>query len=136
MANPSYVDHSIDPSKRGYGSLFSERPDLMNFQYIGFGRLVTAPAWLSTWSGLSSNADFAKNVSRIQTPMLFVNALRDKEIFPREAKAMYDACRSPDRSFIEIDAEHYFEPEFGATHAPDVDTLMSHVVPWITERFA
>lgn len=136
MANPAYVDPTLDPSRRGYGSLFSERPDLMNYQYIGFGRLVTAPAWLSTWSGLSSNADFTKNVGCFETPILFVNALRDKEIFPSEARAMADASRSPDKTFLELDAEHYFEPPFGQEHAPDVDTLMAHVVPWIDARFA
>lgn len=136
MANPDYVDHSRDPSKRGYGSLFSERPDLMNYQYIGFGRLVTAPAWLSTWSGLSSNADFARNVATFDTPTLFVNALRDKEIFPKEARALADASRAKDKTFLELDAEHYFEPAFGQTHAHDVDTLMSQVVPWIEARFA
>lgn len=56
MANPHYVDNSIDPSERGYGSLLSVRPDIMNFQLPGFGRLQTPDAWLSTWSGLSSRA--------------------------------------------------------------------------------
>lgn len=136
MANPSYTDHSLDPSDRAYGSLFSDRPDLMNFQYIGFGRLVTPAAWLSTWSGLSSNADFEKNVGAFDVPTLFVNATRDREIFPREAKAMFDASRATDRTFIALEAEHYFEPAFGESHAPDVDALMARVCPWIEARFA
>lgn len=136
MANPCYTDPSQDPSKRHYGSLFSERPDLMNFQFIGFGRIVTAPAWLSTWSGLSSNADFAKNIAQTRIPVLMVNALRDKEIYPADAKLMWDAVQSPDRTFWEQDAEHYFEPPFGEKTAPDVDRLMEKVVPWALERFA
>src|SRR5262249_48594616 len=39
MANLRYVDNSIDPSNRGYGSLLSDRPDLMNFQLTGFARI-------------------------------------------------------------------------------------------------
>lgn len=136
MANPLYVDRSLDPSTRAYGSLFSDRPDLMNFQFIGFGRLVTPGAWLSTWSGQSSNADFCSNVEKTRIPVLVVNALRDREIHPGDAKAMWDAVKSPDRTYLDQDAEHYFEPEFGARTAPDVDRLMEKVVPWVVERFA
>ena len=134
MANLHYTDPSLDPSKRGFGSLFSERPDLMNYQYIGFCRQVTPAAWLSTWSGLSSNADFCHNAGQISCPTLLVNALRDKEIYPGEAKLMWDSLRGEHNTFLEIDAEHYFEPEFGADTAPDVERLMSQVVPWVMER--
>lgn len=134
MANLHYTDPSLDPSKRGYGSLFSERPDLMNYQYIGFCRQVTPAAWLSTWSGLSSNADFCKNAAQISCPTLLVNALRDKEIYPGEAKLMWDSLQGEHNTFLEIDAEHYFEPEFGAATAPDVDKLMAQVVPWVLEH--
>lgn len=136
MANLNYTDLSLDPSGRSYGSLFSERPDLMNFQFIGFGRIVTAPAWLSTWSGLSSNADFSRNIAQTRVPVLMVNALRDKEIYPADAKAMWNAVQSPDKTFFDQDAEHYFEPAFGEKTAPDVEKLMAKVVPWALERFA
>lgn len=135
MANPHYVDHSIDPSKRSYGSLFSERPDLMNFQYIGFGRVTTPAAWLSTWSGLSSNADFCKNAASISCPLVVVNASRDREIYPAEAREMHETALSQDKTFIELDAEHYFEPPFGQQTAPDVDVLMARLIPWALERF-
>lgn len=136
MANLHYTDPSLDPSPRSYGSLFSERPDLMNFQYIGFGRVVTPAAWLSTWSGLSSNADFCRNAAEIRCPVLQVNALRDREIYPGEAQLMWQSLASADRSCLDIDAEHYFEPPFGAQQAPDVERLMEQLVPWVLERFA
>jgi hypothetical protein len=34
------------------------------------------------------------------------------------------------------EARHYFEPEFGATRAPDVEALMDLTVDWIQARFA
>jgi pimeloyl-ACP methyl ester carboxylesterase len=136
MANPHYTDLTLDPSRRSYGSLFSERPDLMNFQFTGFARLVTPAAWLSTWSGLSSNADFCGNIAQVRVPVLMVNALRDREIHPQDAARMWAAVQSPDRTFLEQDAEHYFEPAFGEKTAPDVERLMAQVVPWVRERFA
>jgi hypothetical protein len=136
MANLHYTDPTLDPSQRGYGSLFSERPDLMNFQYIGFGRVVTPAAWLSTWSGPSSNADFCKNAAQMRCPVLLVNALRDREIYPGDARLMWQSIVSEDRTYLDIEAEHYFEPPFGEQVAPDVDLLMAQVLPWVRERFA
>lgn len=138
MANLHYVDRHLDPSQREYGSLLSDRPDLMNMQLMGFGRICTPRAWLSTWSGLSSEADLMKTLPGISEPTLVVNAGKDREIYPEnDAKPIFDAVASADRTFHSFPrARHYFEPDFGATDAPDVEALMDLVVPWIEERFA
>jgi alpha-beta hydrolase superfamily lysophospholipase len=138
MANPSFVDAGIDPSDRDYGSLLSERPDLMNVAALGFARTCTPRAWLSTWSGLSSNADLARNVARIQEPTLLVAASRDREVLPlTDVAPVFDAVRSPDKRLVTIEgARHYFEPEPGEKEATDVERLMDVVVPWIEERFS
>jgi alpha-beta hydrolase superfamily lysophospholipase len=137
MANPTYVDCTIDPSARDYGSLLSERPDLMNFTALGLARTVTPRAWLSTWSGLSSNADLVANVSRIEEPTLIVHAERDREIHPGHAEAMLEGCASKDKKLVTIaGARHYFEPEPGEKETPHVDAAMSTIVPWIQERLA
>lgn len=137
MANPAFVDPSIDPSDRDYGSLLSERPDLMNYAALGLARTCTPRAWLSTWSGLSSNADLVANVARIRVPTLLVHAGRDREIFPSDIAAIAGAMAAPDRRVETIaGARHYFEPELGGKTAPDVDRCMDLVVPWIEERCA
>jgi dienelactone hydrolase len=162
-ANPAYVDRNIGerseperggdpagapvgrgrsprgiaPSGRDYGSLLSERPDLMNYAALGIGRTCTPRAWLSTWSGLSSNADLVANVARITAPTLLVHAGRDREIFPADIEAIADAMAAPDRRVVTIEgARHYFEPEVGEREAPHVEALMDVVVPWIQERLA
>lgn len=137
MANLDYVDRRLDPSPREYGSLLSERPDLMNDSMPGFARTVTPRAWLSTWSALSTNADLVKNLAGVRVPVLMVHAEKDKEIHPRDAAAIRDAIASEDRTCVTLEgAGHYFEPPFGQRDAPDVERLMDIVVPWITERFA
>jgi hypothetical protein len=134
MANPTCVDRDIDPSGRDYGSLLSERPDLMNYAALGLARTVTPRAWLSTWSGLSSRADLVQNVARIEEPTLIVTPSRDREIFPADAAAVERASASPDKRAVMIDARHYFEPELGEKTAPDVERLMDLVVSWIGEK--
>jgi len=137
MANPAFVDRSIDPSDRDYGSLLSERPDLMNYAALGLARTCTPRAWLSTWSGLSSKADLVANVAGITEPTLLVHAGADREIFPADITAISGAMISEDRRVETIaGARHYFEPELGAKTAPHVEALMDVVVPWIQERFA
>lgn len=138
MANLHYVDRHLDPSARDYGSIFSPRPDLMNWKFFGFGRYATPHAWLSTWSGVSSQANQLHDLPQITEPSLFVNAGKDQEIFPKtDAGPMFEAMASKDKTFVDFpQARHYFEPEFGAKTAPDVDTLMDVVVPWIRDRFS
>jgi hypothetical protein len=136
MANPACVDRRIDPSDRDYGALLSERPDLMNYAALGFGRTASPRAWLSTWSGLASNADLVANVARITEPTLLVAAGRDREIFPRDIAAIDQAIASPDKRVETLAAaRHYFEPEPGQQEG-HVESLMDIVVPWITERLA
>ena len=134
MANPSYVDPGVDPSPRDYGSLLSDRPDLMNYASLGFARVCTARSWLSTWSGRSSKADLCANVARIQEPTLVVHAARDREVLPADARRIFDAVASKDRTFREVRARHYFEPEPGSAEPGDVNTMMDIVIPWIHER--
>jgi dienelactone hydrolase len=137
MANPACVDRSIDPSDRDYGSLLSERPDLMNYAALGLARTCSPRAWLSTWSGLSSNADLVANAARIPEPALVVHAGRDREVFPSDREALAVALGAGDRTVVTIDgARHYFEPEPGEKAAPHVEALMDVVVPWIRDRFA
>jgi esterase/lipase len=110
----------------------------MNMALMGFGRICTPRAWLSTWSGLSSNADLMQTLPEIEQPTLVVNAGRDREIYPEsDAKPIFAAVGASDRTFHSFpDARHYFEPEFGAQDAPDVEALMDLVLNWIQERFA
>ncbi len=137
MANLHYTDPSLDPSPRHYGSLLSDRPDLMNQQYMGFGRICRPEAWLSTWSSLSSNANLVPNMAQVTgIPVFYGYASKDKEIYPKEdAAAIRAAITVEDQCYREYDAEHYFEPAFGAKSAPDVECLMADVVPWVLERF-
>ncbi|MBL4869098.1 MAG: hypothetical protein JKY67_22275 [Pseudomonadales bacterium] len=135
MANLKYTDPSLDPSTRPYGSLLSDRPDLMNMQYLGFARVLSPQAWLSTWSGLSSNANLVESIATLDVPIFVANAKRVKEIYPSQAQEIWKAVTSTDRTFMEFEANHYFEPEFGAQSAPDVAKLMQEVVAWIKDRF-
>ncbi|MCW5770874.1 MAG: hypothetical protein KIT16_04500 [Rhodospirillaceae bacterium] len=136
MANLNYTDRRLDPSNRGYGCLLSERPDLMNFQLLGFGRLQTPDAWLSTWSGLSSNADLRRTAAAITEPTLVVNAGRDLDVYPEaHSKTIFRALAATDKAYLEFpDRLHYFEPDEGEDPTAPVKDLMGKLIPWLEAR--
>lgn len=136
MANPHYVDISIDPSERGYGSLLSDRPDIMNFQLLGFGRLQTPDAWLSTWSGLSSNASIPKTGVAVTEPVAVVHVGRDLDVYPiTHTKTILDALGSTDKTLFEFPRRlHYFEPEGDEPQNAGALEQMAKLVPWLQAR--
>ncbi len=137
MANLNYVDRRLDPSNRSYGSLFGSRPDIMNYRHRGFARVVTPRAWLSTWSGLSSNANVMVTAPKVIEPALVINAGKDRDVYPRtHSRRTFDALGSADKDYWEFPgALHYFEPEHEADGNRELDALMDRLVPWVAERF-
>jgi hypothetical protein len=136
MANLNYVDATLDPSNRGYGCLLSDRPDLMNFQLMGFGRIQTPDAWLSTWSGLSSNANLLKNGHAVTEPVVVVNAGRDLDVYPEtHSRAIFAALASVDKTYLDFPANlHYFEPDAGENDNAGAMAQMARLLPWLQAR--
>jgi len=127
-------DLSLDPSERDAGSLFSYRPDLTNYMEFGFARVQTPRAWLSTWSGLSSNADVVQNAAKITVPSLVIYYRGDNGIFPSDARAVYEAIGAGDKQLASAPGDHY---GFGVgtqerTGAPQA---LAQVVGWLQQRF-
>jgi pimeloyl-ACP methyl ester carboxylesterase len=129
LANPAYLDLSIDPDDRAMGSLFAH-PDPMegNYQRNGLARTMTARGWLSTWSALSSRASMAETMPSVHIPTLLVHATADVEIRRREAQAIYDSSGASDKTMLEIaGAPHYLEG-----YRPEA---LNVVVEWLAKRF-
>lgn len=136
LANLHYVDNTLDPSGRGYGSLISIRPHLMNYQLSGFGRMQTPDAWLSTWSGLSSNANLLKNAPAVTEPVAVIHAGRDLDVYPRtHTQRILDSLGSTDKTYFDFpEALHYFEPADGEDPNAGAMAQMAKVVPWLESR--
>ncbi len=132
-ADPRNVDLSLDPSERPYGSLFGKRPDLINYGLTGFGRLTTPEAWLSTWSGLSSNADFARCAPGVTAPTLFIELTGDQAAFPSDSRQMIDALGAKDLTTATVRGLHFGGP-IAQGEPTGNDLAATEIIDWLSRR--
>ncbi|MGY1717238.1 hypothetical protein ACI78R_22465 [Geodermatophilus sp. SYSU D01106] len=129
------VDLSLDPNDRPYGSLFGRRPDLTNYGLLGFGRLSTPDAWLSTWSATTTRADFLRCAPDVSARTLLVELTGDQACFPRDVDAMTAALGADDLTVRSVRGTH-----FGGAVADGEPTGASlaaaEIGGWLEERFS
>jgi hypothetical protein len=127
-------DLALDPSTRDAGSLFSYRPDLSNYMEFGFARVTTPRAWLSTWSGLSSNAAVERNAPQVTIPSLVLSYTGDNAIFPGDARAAFDALGAADKQIASAPGDHYGFA-VGTQERSGAPVALATLVAWLRERF-
>jgi hypothetical protein len=138
LANPAYLDPTVDPSKRPLGSIFSPGdPIIGNYGPGGLARVMTPRGWLSTWSGTSSQAELPDTIQHVKVPTLIVYADGDCDIFPSEQQELLAKSGAADKTLMELPfADHYLYPvgEEGRKLADPRERLIEMILPWIEER--
>lgn len=101
------LDLSLDPSDRAMGSLWGKDPFASNYGAVGFARNATPEAWLSTWSGISSNAALPKTAPAIQQPTLMVEYTGDTSTFPTVIADIFAAIGASNKAHLRFRGDHH-----------------------------
>jgi hypothetical protein len=104
------LDSSLDPSDRKPGSLWSPNPVISNYGSVGFGRLCSPESWLSTWSGLSSNAALEATTPSVIVPSLLVEYTGDQTTFPLAIADIFSRIGSTDKTHVRVRGDHHGRP--------------------------
>jgi pimeloyl-ACP methyl ester carboxylesterase len=100
-------DLSLDPSDRKYGSLWGADPYTSNYGSVGFARLCSPESWLSTWSGLTSNALLSKTTPSIKQPSLLIEYTGDQACFPAVIQEIYAGIGASDKRHERVRGDHH-----------------------------
>ncbi|HSV81280.1 MAG TPA: alpha/beta hydrolase [Ramlibacter sp.] len=103
-------DLSLDPSDREIGTLWGRDPYASNYGSVGFARLVTPESWLSTWSGISSNASFEKCGAEVTLPSFVIEYTGDQAAFPADMEAIYAGLGATARRRERVRGNHHGQP--------------------------
>lgn len=134
------VDLSLDPNDRPYGSLFGRRPDLTNYGLVGFGRMSTPEAWLSTWSVNHSRANFLRAAPGVHAPTLLIGLTGDQACFPADLAAMSEALGAEDLTATTVAGTHFGgpiakgEPTGAALAAAEIGAWLATRYPLVEHR--
>lgn len=127
-------DLTMDPSDRRWGTVWGSDPVASNLGGVGFGRVCTPESWLSTWSGLSSNASFDRCGASISQPLIMVYYTGDNTVFPTDANAIFAALGSSDKQRIDVKGNHHGHAISQGGVLPQVESGAT-VSGWLKERF-
>jgi UDP-N-acetylglucosamine--N-acetylmuramyl-(pentapeptide) pyrophosphoryl-undecaprenol N-acetylglucosamine transferase len=114
MAEPRFLDGSIDPNDRPIGTCYMGVPETANSGPVGLARFSTLRSWLSHWSPDDSNANGVLCATRVHVPLLAIEHSADDAVPQPDTRRIYEAAASADKSMAVIQgANHYFigQPE-------------------------
>ncbi len=129
MADPKWLDVSIDPSDRIPNHCYLGDPRIVNDGPVGLARFSTLRSWLSQWSLDHARADGLRCAASLTVPVLVVGNTADDACTPSHTHRLFDAVPHDRKRLYEVaGATHYYTGPEGRTHlAEAVDVVSSFV---------
>jgi pimeloyl-ACP methyl ester carboxylesterase len=125
LADPRFLDATIDPNDREIGMSFMGVPQLANISPAGLARCSTLRGWLSQWSAEDSRARADIAARSIHVPLLAIENSADDAVPQPHTQQLLDACASADKTMHVIKgANHYYAGQ---------DDILQDVVQLIRE---
>lgn len=127
-ADLRFLDLSIDPSDRPVGCYFGDAR-FANYGPFGLAGTNALRSWLSVWSLAESQCRAEPHLARVTQPALVVQSTADQGCYPSDARAIFNALASVDKTIEEIPGDHYLlSPDTAREAAADL------IAAWIDSR--
>jgi alpha-beta hydrolase superfamily lysophospholipase len=132
MADPRWVDPSVDPNQRKPNWTYLGDPRVVNDSASALGRFNSLRGWLSQWSYDHAQFDSVESGPRISVPGIVMTAGADDACPPEHTEKMFNAMGSQDKTRVTIDqANHYFTGPDGKSHLAHATSIISK---WLDAR--
>jgi pimeloyl-ACP methyl ester carboxylesterase len=136
-ADLDYTDQKTRPTDRGYGSNRTERPDVFNLEPDARTRTIRPDVYLSTMSGVSTNARLHDNIKKVTVPTLVLCGTADRGTYVWEQEKTYASAGAKDKKIVKIEgADHAWAPSGPkAGDGKQKDRMLDALLAWMDERF-
>lgn len=130
MAEPRFLDATIDPNGRTPGTSYLGEPRLANSAPAGMARYSTLRAWLSQWSIDDSQADGERSARAVTVPLLAIENGADDAVPQPHTALVHAAAASADKTMVVIEgASHYY-----AGQPEQLAQALAACRSWLAER--
>lgn len=136
MADPRWLDPTIEPSDRAVGRCYLGDPKVVNDGPVGLARFCTLRSWLSQWSYDDARCDAVAAGPKISVPVLVVGNSADDACTPSHTRRLFEAV-AHDRKRLHVvqGASHYYTGPDARSHLGEaVDVIDSFLVDELGDR--
>ncbi len=117
MADPRWLDPTVDPSDRTPGVCYLGDPQVVNDGPVGIARFSSLRSWLSQWSYDDARCDALQAASKVSLPVLVVGNTADDACTPSHTRRLFEAVAHDRKHMHEVKgATHYYTGPEGPKH--------------------
>ena len=129
MADPRWLDPSIEPSDREAGACYLGDPKVVNDGPVGLARFCTLRSWLSQWSFDDARCDAIDAGKRVTVPVLVIGNTADAACTPSHTSRLYESV-SHDRKQLHMvqGATHYYTGPNGRKHLQEASGVIGEFI--------
>ena len=132
MADPRWLDGSVDPNDRTPGTCYLGDPRVVNSSPIGLARYSSLRSWLSQWSYDDARGDGVVCGRDVAVPVLVIGNLADDACTPSHTRRLFEAIGHPDKEMHEIaGANHYYA---GPEQRETLQKAVGIVTDWLVRH--
>jgi len=130
MADPRFLDGSLEPNGRRVGWCYLGLPASANTSPVGLARFSTLRSWLSQWSLDDTNCDGLACAKNVSVPVLVIENGADEAVPQKHASLIYAAVASLDKTYSLIkEATHYY-----ANQPQQLNEAVRLIESWLRQR--